>query len=210
MNIDAEAIIFEIYQRGSLLATLLLDHSRRVRDKALAVADALSGEQVDKGFVSAASMLHDIGIIETDAPSIHCRGSQPYVCHGIIGRRMLEAHGLEQLGPICERHIGTGITIADIQQQKLPLPSRDMVPTTLEETIVCYADKFFSKSNGGFERHLGEIIADLARFGPEKVATFKRWHSSFDDRRDSKGRPKVRPEVGPKDRMDHVCIAKKE
>lgn len=206
MNIDAEAIIFEIYQRGSLLAILLLDHSHRVRDKALAVADALSPEKVDINFIATAALLHDIGIIETDAPSIHCRGSQPYICHGIIGRRMLEAHGLEQLGPICERHIGTGITVADIRQQKLPLPLRDMVPTTLEETIVCYADKFFSKSNGGCERHPDEIIADLSRYGPEKAAIFKRWHSRFDDRRDSEGRP----DVGPKDRIDRIGIAAKE
>lgn len=192
MKIDAEAIIFEIYQRGSLLANLLVDHSCRVRDKALAVAEALSDESIDLDYIATASLLHDIGIIQTAAPSIHCHGSQPYVCHGIIGRRMIEAYGLDTLGRICERHIGTGITVADIQRQKLPLPLRDMVPVTLEETIVCYADKFFSKTNGGCEHHPDEVIADLARYGPEKVAIFKRWHSSFDGQRDSTDRPKVR------------------
>ena len=210
MNIDAEAIVFEYYRRGSALADLLIDHCRRVRDKALAVADALSGAMIDIDFINAASLLHDIGIIETDAPSIHCHGSQPYICHGIIGRRMLEAHGLERLGPICERHIGTGITIADIRQQQLPLPLRDMVPATLEEIIVCYADKFFSKSNGGCERRPEEIIADLARYGPEKAATFKQWHSRFDSSFDDRVGPKVGPEVRPKDSLDCIGIAAKE
>ena len=185
MKVDAEAIIFEYYQRGSALADLLLDHSRRVRDKALAVADGLLGEPVDLDFIAAAAMLHDIGIIGTDAPSIHCHGSHPYVCHGIIGRRMLEAHRLERLGPICERHIGTGITIVDIQRQKLPLPLRDMIPIRLEEIIVCYADKFFSKSDGGCERHPEEVVAQLVRYGPEKAAIFKAWHNRFFHQLDS-------------------------
>ncbi len=185
MKIDAEAIIFEYYRRGSALADLLLEHSRRVRDKALAVADGLPGEAVDLDFIAAASMLHDIGIIGTAAASIHCHGSQPYVCHGIIGRRMLEAHRLERLGPICERHIGTGITIVDIQRRKLPLPLRDMVPISLEEIIVCYADKFFSKSKGGRERHPDEVVAELASYGAEKAAIFNAWHNRFFHQPDS-------------------------
>jgi len=182
MSVDAEAIIFEYYRRGSSLADTLLDHSRRVRDKALAVARGLTGESVDLEFLSAAAMLHDIGIIETAAPSIHCHGTQPYVCHGIIGRRMLEAHGLDRLALVCERHIGTGITREDIHRQRLPLPMRDMVPLSLEETLVSYADKFFSKTNGGCEHTVEQVTADLARYGTEKAAIFLAWHGRFDAR----------------------------
>jgi len=182
MHVDAEAIIFEYYRRGSPLADTLLDHSRRVRDKALAVASGLTGEPVDLDFLSAAAMLHDIGIIETAAPSIHCRGTQPYVCHGIIGRRMLEDHGLDRLALVCERHIGTGITRVDVRRQRLPLPMRDMVPLSFEETLVCYADKFFSKTNGGCEHTVEQVTADLARYGAEKAAVFLAWHRRFETR----------------------------
>ena len=34
-------------------------------------------------------MLHDIGIFQTDAPGIHCFGSQPYICHGRLGAELL-------------------------------------------------------------------------------------------------------------------------
>ena len=92
---------------------------------------------------------------------------------------MLEGDGLNGGGLVCERHIGAGIPIADIQRQKRPLPLREMVPTSLEEIIVCYADKFFSKGNGGHERRPEEVVAELARYGPEKVAIFNRWHHRF-------------------------------
>lgn len=54
-----------------------------------------------------------------------------------------------------------------------------MVPTTLEETIVCYADKFFSKTGGGCERGADEVVNLLERYGPEKAALFKQWHIRF-------------------------------
>lgn len=187
MNVDTEAIIFEYYRRGSRLADTLLDHSRRVRDKAMAVAANVADLRPDLEFIAAAALLHDIGIIETAAPSIHCHGSQPYVCHGIIGRRMLESHQLGRLALVCERHIGIGITQGDIRLQQLPLPMRDMVPVSLEETIVCYADKFFSKTDGGCERTVDQVVAELARHGTDKADAFLTWHNRFDPRCESRG-----------------------
>ena len=180
MNVDAETIIFEYYRRGSRLANILLDHSHRVRDKALSVAANLSDEHPDSEFIAAAALLHDIGIIGTAVPSIHCHGFQPYICHGIIGRRMLEAHRLDRMALVCERHIGIGLSRADIRNQKLPLPDRDMIPTALEEIIVCYADKFFSKTDGGRERNVSQIVADIAPYGVDKIATFMAWHDRFE------------------------------
>ncbi|MEZ4602993.1 MAG: hypothetical protein R2861_06175 [Desulfobacterales bacterium] len=37
------------------------------------------------------------------------------------------------------------MSVDEIQTHHLPLPLRSMVPVTLEEEIICYADKFFSK-----------------------------------------------------------------
>jgi len=177
--INSEDIIYEYYRPGSRLAGLLLDHSRRVRDKALAVASRLSDLQPDMAFIEQAAMLHDIGILRTNAADIHCFGDQPYVCHGIIGRQLLADIGLDRLGLVCERHVGTGITMEDIRKQNLPLPLRDMTPQTLEEEIVCYADKFYSK-NGSVRQYPVEIIAaQLARYGARKADIFLGWHARF-------------------------------
>lgn len=175
--IEAEEIIFEYYRPGSRLAEVLLDHSRRVRDKALSLAEGLGQEQIDTTLVAQGAMLHDIGIFQTDAPSIHCHGDQPYLRHGIIGRKLLEAHGLDRLALVCERHVGVGITMADIDTYQLPLPRRDMTPQTLEEILICYADKFFSKANGGQARSLAQVLSELARYGENKVAIFQQWHA---------------------------------
>jgi hypothetical protein len=59
---------------------------------------------------------------------------------------MLEDMGLTAEALICERHVGAGISADEICSRRLPLPNRNMLPVTIEEQIICYADKFFSKS----------------------------------------------------------------
>lgn len=174
--INAESIIYEYYPPGAPLTELLLDHGRRVRDKALAVAEKISAENPDLAFVAQAALLHDIGIYQTDAPTIHCHGDQPYVRHGIIGRQILEDLGLPRHALVCERHVGTGLTKEEIERRRLPLPPRDMTPQIIEEIIVCYADKFFSKSNGNGEMALERVLRMLARYGQDKVQIFMAWH----------------------------------
>jgi uncharacterized protein len=136
----------------------------------------------DLDFIEAAAMLHDIGIFETDTPQFGCFGKRPYICHGILGSDILKKEGHPQLARVCERHIGVGISKADIRQQNLPLPDRDMIPVSIEEQIVCYADKFFSKNGGGRPtgKPIREIIASLNRHGPEKVQRFESWVRQFE------------------------------
>lgn len=173
---DVETIINDHCRRGSRLADLLRRHGAQVRDKALAVADKVAHLQPDRDFIARAAMLHDIGIVWTAAPQIHCHGAHPYVCHGVIGRHLLLQYGLTAHGWVCERHVGVGLTAEEIIARRLPLPVRDMRPVTLEETIICYADKFFSKSGGGKAHTLEEVLADLARFGRAQADRFLAWH----------------------------------
>lgn len=168
-------IIFDHYQRGSALADLLIRHSEQVRDKALAIAENVPHLNPDLGFIAEAAMLHDIGIYRTAAAKIGCAGRDPYIRHGVIGRQMIEAYGWTDHALVCERHVGVGITVEDIQTQGLPLPERDMLPTTIEEIIICYADEFFSKTNGGREHSPQTVIDSLARYGQSNVARFKSW-----------------------------------
>jgi uncharacterized protein len=169
-------IIFDHYDEGSVLADTLIRHSEQVRDKALVLAGNVPHLKPDLGFIAEAALLHDIGIYRTAAARIGCRGGDPYISHGVIGREILEAYGWTDHALVCERHVGVGITLEDIRTQKLPLPERDMSPTTIEQIIICYADEFFSKTNGGREHSLQEVLDSLARFGQEKVTRFKAWH----------------------------------
>lgn len=178
-------IVKEIYERyypeneNRELRELLEVHSECVARKALEVARASRfAGTVDMEFIRNAAMLHDIGIVATSAPGIWCFGRLPYICHGVEGRRMLEEFGLpESYGLVCERHTGAGLTVADIESQGLPLPLRDMCPVTLEEKLVCYADKFFSKSaTPEAEKPFERVVASMARHGEQTLRRFMEMH----------------------------------
>ena len=138
-------IIEKYYKKGTPLYDILLSHSVSVSNKALKLARQ-SGLDIDLQFVQEAAMLHDIGIFLTDAPSIQCFGKHSYVEHGYLGAELLRSEGLPRHALVCERHTGTGISLEEIIERNLPLPHRDMVPVSLEEQLICYADIFYSKT----------------------------------------------------------------
>lgn len=172
-------IIDRYYPEDNELKNLLLRHSRDVADKALEIARRHPELKADLDFIIEGAMLHDIGIFMTDAPGIHCHGDQPYIKHGIIGGALLREIGWERHARVCERHTGTGITASQIRQQSLPLPPIDLVPETIEEQIICYADKFFSKSHPDKEKTVEGARRSLMKFGEDGIAVFDEWTQRF-------------------------------
>lgn len=177
--IDYNSIIRKYYEEGSALLDLLLTHSEMVARKALSVADS-SSLDIDRDFVFSAAMLHDIGIFRCDAPDIYCTGDQPYIRHGIIGAEILRNEEAVRHARVCERHTGAGLTAKEIAETGLPLPPMDFLPETLEEKLICYADKFFSKSGDPtMEKPFERVRASMAKFGPDSLARFDALHSLF-------------------------------
>lgn len=177
---DPLPLIDKYYAGQPQLRSLLLLHSRQVAERALQVVDAHPELGADRQFVYEAAMLHDIGILQTDAPDIHCHGSRPYIQHGIAGADILRAEGLPRHARVAERHTGAGLSLADILAQHLPLPPRDLQPETIEEQIVCYADKFFSKSHPQREKPLHKVRRSIARHGEEALRRFDEWQLRFE------------------------------
>ncbi len=180
-GIDAIGIIRKYYEPGSLAYNLLIGHSTAVAQKARVIAGRLMHMKPDMIFIEEAAMLHDIGIFGTNVASIGCYGDKPYVCHGYLGRAVLEREGLPIHALVCERHVGVGISIADIDKNSLPIPRRDMLPVTLEERIICFADKFFSKKGDalGQEKPLDEVRRGIEKYGPEKMERFEEMLREF-------------------------------
>jgi uncharacterized protein len=181
IKINAIELLERYYDKKSKAYQILVAHGRQVAEKARKAAARVPALKPDLDFIASAAMLHDIGIFETHTPQFACFGKHPYIRHGILGSDILEKEGLPQLALVCERHIGVGISKADVRQHNLPLPKRDMIPVSIEEQIVCYADKFFSKNGSGqpTEKPINEIIASLKRHGPEKVQRFESWVKMF-------------------------------
>ena len=147
--------------------------------KALAIVASHPELGADRGFVEEAAMLHDIGIFLTDAAPIHCFGKFHYLCHGYLGADLLRGEGLPRHALVAERHTGTGLTLKEILRRDLPLPHRDMVPVSIEEKIVCFADKFFSKTRPEEEKTVEQAENSLAKFGQEGVEIFSGWCRMF-------------------------------
>ncbi|MDO9081633.1 MAG: HD domain-containing protein [Desulfuromonadales bacterium] len=175
-------LLEKYYPPGDPAREILFAHSRAVAAKALAVARRLPpSEIIDLSFVEEAALLHDIGIRFVHAPAIGGHGDLPYLAHGYKGRELLEAEGWPRHALVCERHIGVGLSATSILAQHLPVPLRDMIPETREETIITYADLFFSKKEQELsrEKSLEQVRRGVAGFGAENLAIFERWHALF-------------------------------
>lgn len=181
MNIDN--IIKDHYLPGTALYDIFMEHAFCVTRKSLEIAHRVRHLNPDTAFIEEAAMLHDIGIFMTCSPSIHCMGDHPYICHGFLGRELLETldPALSSHALVCERHTGAGITAENITNNSLPLPCRDMLPVSLEEEIICFADKFYSKKpeQAGIEKSVEQITEELFRLDRFHKDRFLAWTEKF-------------------------------
>ena len=109
----------------------IIKHCQTVAKVARLLAEEFQrrGHQVDVKAVVAGALLHDIGRSRTQA-----------VRHGVEGASLVEKEGADrEVVEIVVRHVGEGI--APEEARRLGLPDLDYIPRTLEERIVCFADK---------------------------------------------------------------------
>ena len=164
-SFDPQRIIDKYYPEGTPLRDIYMRHARSVASLALEISERKQ-LPLDPAQVEAAALLHDIGILLCDAPGIHCTGSAPYIEHGPLGADLLRRENApEWAARVAERHTGVGIG--------------ELVPETLLEKLVCYADKFYSKSGSMERKNLERVEASIARFGADNLARFRALHSLF-------------------------------
>ena len=109
----------------------IVRHCETVARVAGALAEEFKrrGADVDAKAVAAGALLHDIGRARTQT-----------VRHAIEGANIAEREGVDRkVVEIIQRHVGAGISPEEAK--KLGLPDLDYIPRTLEERIVCFADK---------------------------------------------------------------------
>ncbi len=178
-KIDPIALIEKYYDSSSELYKILMSHSLDVTEKALRLAEGRPDLNMDLQFIEEAAMLHDIGIFKTYAPDLHCDGDHPYICHGYLGSEIVLKEGFPKHALVCERHTGTGLSLEYIIKEDLPLPHREMLPVSLEEQVICFADKFFSKTHLREERSVKKARRKLEKYGEETLKRFDLWSEMF-------------------------------
>ena len=174
--IDYKALLTKYCAGNTELLHILLTHSRQVADRALSILEAhpewIKSGEIDPVFIEEAAMLHDIGVVLCDAPRIHCMGKHAYIEHGYLGAEILRQEGLPKHAAVAERHTGTGISYEQIIREQLPIPLQDYTPRTLEERLICYADKFYSKTKLGEDKPLSKIRQHMWKYGSDSVRRF--------------------------------------
>lgn len=180
--VDVESLIEKYYGSNPELKKLLWWHSRQVADRCLKIAAEHPELQLDMEFLEEAALLHDIGVGSTHAPSIGCHGEAPYICHGYLGAEILRKEGLPRHARVCERHTGAGLSREDIAGQSIPVPEKDYLPETMEERLICYADKFYSKSHPERVKTTKQALKSIAKFGEEGAERFRCWMEIFSEK----------------------------
>ncbi|HEV2226852.1 MAG TPA: HD domain-containing protein [Nitrososphaerales archaeon] len=115
---------------------VIIEHCETVARVAKILAEEFAerGHQVDLQAVVAAAMLHDIGRSKTHT-----------IRHGVEGSQIVEDEGADRkVVEIVRKHVGAGI--APEESTRLGLPDFDYIPRTLEERIVCFADKMVDRN----------------------------------------------------------------
>ena len=177
---DVQGIIDRFYPVEDELKNIYMIHANMVTDMALDMAARHPELNIDTGFVEEAAMLHDLGIFLTDAPRIHCFGNEPYLLHGYLGAELLRELGYERHARVCERHTGTGISKEQIVANGWNLPVKDFYPETMEEQLVCFADKFFSKTKFlDKPRTFEQVVESMAKISEESVLKIHEWAKVF-------------------------------
>lgn len=178
MNVNE--IIDKYYPLDNELKEIYMVHARKVADFALDMAHKHPELNMDLKFIEEAAMLHDLGIFLTDAPGIHCTGRAQYLCHGYLGAELLRSLGYERHARVCERHTGTGLLKEQILKNGWELPAQDFLPETLEEQIICFADKFFSKTKYlHTPRTLEQVVESMRKISDESAEKIAYWATLF-------------------------------
>ncbi|MDR0363484.1 MAG: HDIG domain-containing protein [Bacteroidales bacterium] len=175
-------VIDKYFLEGSKARDYYILHVESVAKMALKICDEKPQLHANRSLIETAVMLHDVGICKVNAPEIGCYGDAPYIQHGILGAEIVKKEGFHSIVTFCENHIGIGgFSKEYIAEYHLPLPHRDMIPITIEEKIVAFSDKFFSKSKKALTipKSIEEIRQDLIKYGAEKVALFDEWSRMF-------------------------------
>jgi uncharacterized protein len=135
----------------------VIEHCIAVSKIAVEIAESClrKGKKLDLNVIKIGALLHDIG-----------RAFTHDVKHGVMGAALARAMNLPtSIIRIIETHVGAGIPAEEAEE--IGLPKKDYIPLTMEEKIVCYADKLTKGSiKINFSQALKEFAETLGKDHP--------------------------------------------
>ncbi len=137
-------------------ATGVIRHCTSVARIALEIVEKANLEKnIDHNLIEIGALLHDLG-----------RSQTATVKHGVLGAEMAKKLDLDEaLVSIIAHHVGAGIPSEEAEV--LGLPPHDYLPITLEEKIVCYADKLvMGNRKMSYEEAKQQMVKELGPTHP--------------------------------------------
>ncbi|MFA5776697.1 MAG: HD domain-containing protein [Patescibacteria group bacterium] len=171
--------IYELHKKyvGGLYPEKWLELTWTHSNIILEIAKQLAPNDVNGELLKTGALVHDIGVYKCYDEDLNPDKSlPPYIQHGFIGFDILKNEGFPlEVCRFAVTHTATGFTKEDIERENLPYEKMDYIPVSVEEELVCYADKFHSKypSFNTYE----EQVERLKKFDPArelKMDTLKR------------------------------------
>lgn len=164
------------YAPSTAMFEQVFTHCKIVRDIALQIIETES-LSVNKDLVVAGALLHDIGTYKF-IRQYEETGTSKYYQHALEGCIILLNEGLsEEITNLVLHHMRVGLTKEAVLHEKLDIPAEDYSPTTIEEKLVMYADKFHSKTPkfNSYESYKKFI----SQFGEEQVVKLEALAEEF-------------------------------
>ncbi|MDB5185112.1 MAG: metal dependent phosphohydrolase [Candidatus Saccharibacteria bacterium] len=144
-NADAIEALHHRYARNEAVFDLVYTHCGIVTEIALWCADRIAAP-VDRELLIAGCMLHDIGTYALFDDSGHIENQHTYRQHAVFGAALVAEEGYDpRIVAMIRNHVQMGLSKQEIIDNQLALPHNDFQPQTLEERLVCYADRFHTK-----------------------------------------------------------------
>ena len=163
--------ILKKYSKEEESFEAILNHSLIVLSKSIEIINRKKlYNKIDFDLIISGCLLHDVGVFSVKNSGLDVTKKVDYLRHGILGGKILRNEGFYKEALITERHIGSGLSKEYIMQNNLPLPKKDFLPITLEQKLICYADKFHSKS--GKIDTIDSIKKEMKGFGKEPLRRF--------------------------------------
>ncbi len=168
--------ILKEYAKSETDFEIVAKHSLEVLAKSIEIIGRkeLYGE-IDLDLIVSGAILHDIGAFGF----LGNKDKAGYIRHGIVGGEILRGLGLGREARIAERHTGSGLAKEEIIANGWDLPHEDFLPATPEEKLICYADKFSSKSPG--KKDTPEtILREFENYGKGPLERFLKLKGMFE------------------------------
>jgi len=159
-----------------------MEHGRQVAVKALAVAAGVTHLHPDLKFIERPAWRMTSESTSPTVPSWTATAANLYPPWGSRPRN----HGCAGLSPATASSASAMSASASALKTSAasasPAGSRPFAPLSLEEQIICYADKFFRKTAAErpARRPSPEIVENLSGYGADKVERFMGWVERFE------------------------------